>query len=111
MDVYIVLYLKWITNKDLLYSTWNSAQCYVAACTGGGLGENGYMECTAEFLLCSLETTTTSLISYTPIQNKKLKVWGKIYSNKVNTQLGKIQNTVEGHFIVVLFTCTLLLAV
>ena len=35
----------------------------------------------------------------------------KIYSNKVNTQLGKIQNTVEGHFIVVLFTCTLLLAV
>ena len=23
--------LKWITNKDLLYSTGNSAQCYVAA--------------------------------------------------------------------------------
>ena len=21
---------KWVTNKDLLYSTWNSAQCYVA---------------------------------------------------------------------------------
>ena len=27
MDVYTLLYLKWITNKDLLYSTWNSAQC------------------------------------------------------------------------------------
>jgi len=66
---------------------------------------------TAEFLPFSLETTTTSLISYTPIQNKKLKVWEKIYSNKVNTHLGKIQNTVDGHFIVVLFTCTLLLAV
>ena len=22
-----LLYLKWITNEDLLYSTWNSAQC------------------------------------------------------------------------------------
>ena len=31
------LYLKWITNKDLLYSTWNSVQHYVAACMGGGL--------------------------------------------------------------------------
>ena len=26
-DMYTLLYLKWITNKDLLYSTWNSAQC------------------------------------------------------------------------------------
>ena len=24
-----------MTNKDLLHSTWNSAQCYVAACMGG----------------------------------------------------------------------------
>ena len=24
MDVYTLLYLKWIINKDLLYSTWNS---------------------------------------------------------------------------------------
>ena len=36
MDMYTVLYLKQITNKDLLYlctyqSTWNSAQYYVAA--------------------------------------------------------------------------------
>ena len=23
-------YLKWITNKDLLYTTWNTAQCNVA---------------------------------------------------------------------------------
>ena len=30
-----LLYLKWITNKDLLYSTGNSAQCYVAAWMGG----------------------------------------------------------------------------
>jgi len=28
-DMYTLLYLKWITNKDLLYSTGNSAQYYV----------------------------------------------------------------------------------
>ena len=38
MDMYTRLYLKCITNKDLLYSTWNSAQCYVAAWKGGGFG-------------------------------------------------------------------------
>ena len=27
-------HLKWITNKDLLCSTWYSAQCYVAAWMG-----------------------------------------------------------------------------
>ena len=35
---YTLLYSKWITNKDLLYSTWNSAQCYVAAWMGGEFG-------------------------------------------------------------------------
>ena len=43
MDMYTLLYLKWITNKDLLYSTGNSAQCYVAACMECSLGENGYI--------------------------------------------------------------------
>ena len=43
MDMYTLLYLKQITNKVLLYSTWNSTQCYVAAWVGGRLGENGYM--------------------------------------------------------------------
>ena len=43
MDMYILLYLKWITNRDLLYGTWNSAECYVAAWMGGEVGENGYM--------------------------------------------------------------------
>ena len=33
-----LLYLKWITNKHLLYSTWNSAQCYVPAWLAVGLG-------------------------------------------------------------------------
>ena len=38
MDRYTLLYLKWITNKDLLYSTGNSARCYVAAWMGGEFG-------------------------------------------------------------------------
>ena len=33
--MHTLLYLKWITNKDLLYSTENSAQCYEAAWMGG----------------------------------------------------------------------------
>ena len=31
----IDIYLKWVTNKDLLYNTGNSAQCFVAAWMGG----------------------------------------------------------------------------
>ena len=34
MDMYAQLYLKSVTNKDLLYSTWSSAQCCVAAWMG-----------------------------------------------------------------------------
>ena len=33
--------------------------------------------CMAESLRCSPESTTTLLISYNPLQNKKFKVWGK----------------------------------
>ena len=35
MNMYPLLYLKWITNKDLLYSTGNSPQCYMAGWMGG----------------------------------------------------------------------------
>ena len=31
MDMHTLLYLKWITNKDLVYSIANSHQCYMAA--------------------------------------------------------------------------------
>ena len=68
-----MLYFKWITNKDLLYSTENSAQCYVAAWMEVSLGENGDMCIYAEFLCSTPETITTSLIGFTPIWNKKLK--------------------------------------
>ena len=35
MEMYTVLYLKWITNKALLHNTVNSTQCFVAAWIGG----------------------------------------------------------------------------
>ena len=38
MDLCTLLYLKWITKKDLLDSTGNSAECYVAAWMGGESG-------------------------------------------------------------------------
>ena len=38
MDMCTLLYFKWITNKDLLYSTGNSAQCYVVTWMGGEFG-------------------------------------------------------------------------
>ena len=62
MDMCTLLYLKWVNSKRLLYSTWNSAQCYVAAWTGGEFG--GEYTSMAESLHCSPEAITTLLISY-----------------------------------------------
>ena len=72
MDMYTLLSLKWITSRDPLCSTGNSAQCYVAAWMGGESG--GRMDtciCVAKSLCCPSKTITTLSISYTPIQNKK----------------------------------------
>ena len=38
VDMYTLTYLKWITNKDLRYCTWNSAQCPVATWMRGECG-------------------------------------------------------------------------
>ena len=38
MNINTLLYLKWITNKDILYSTWTSAHCYMEAWMGGEFG-------------------------------------------------------------------------
>ena len=40
-----------------------------------------------EFLHCSPETVTTLLIGYTPIQNKKSKVWKKAWAGNDNWAL------------------------
>ena len=55
MDMYTLLYLGRITNKDLLYSTWNSAQCYVAVWMEGKFGE----EWINVYISWSPETITT----------------------------------------------------
>ena len=36
--MHTLLYLNWMTDKDLLYSTWNSGQCYVPAWKGREYG-------------------------------------------------------------------------
>ena len=57
--MYTLLYFKWITNKDLLNSRQNSAQCYEAAWMGGRVrGRMDTCMCMAEYAGCSLETTT-----------------------------------------------------
>ena len=38
INMYTLPYLEWITNRNLLYSTRNSAQWYVAALVGEELG-------------------------------------------------------------------------
>ena len=35
MDMSTRLQLKWVTSRDLLYSTGNPAQCYVVTWMGG----------------------------------------------------------------------------
>ena len=45
MATYTLLYLKWMTNKNLLYSSENSAQCLVAACMGGEFWEEWIRVC------------------------------------------------------------------
>ena len=72
MDMYTLLYLKWITNKDPLCSTGDSAACYVVAWMGGEFGG----EWTHIYIWLCPFTVHLKLsqhylfISYTPFQNK-----------------------------------------
>ena len=72
--MYTVLYLKWITNKDLLYTTRNSAQCYVAAWMGRVSRRMDTGVCVAEPLSCPPETISTLLITCacTHVQSARL---------------------------------------
>ena len=75
MDVCTLLYLEWITNKGLLYSSGYSAQCYVAVWTGGEFGGEWihvyvWLNLFALYLKLSQHCL---LIGYTTIQSKRLK--------------------------------------
>ena len=60
MGMHTLLHLRWIANKDLRYSTWNSAQGCVEAWMGGGFwGRTIACICVAEFIHSSPETLTT----------------------------------------------------
>ena len=77
VDMYILLYLKRITNKDLLliYTTWNSAQWYVATWMRGGFArEYIHVYVWLSPFTVHLELSKHCLlIGFTPIQNKKFK--------------------------------------
>ena len=75
MGLYTLLYLKWITNKGLLYSTGNSGQCYAAGWMGGEFGGEWmhvyvWLSPFAVYLKVSQHCL---LIGYSPTQNKKFK--------------------------------------
>ena len=71
VDMYTLLYLKWISNKDLRYSIWNFSQCYMAAWMGGEFGgEWMYVYVWLSPFIVHLKLSQHCLlISYTPIQN------------------------------------------
>ena len=65
MDMYTLLYLKQVTNQDLLYSTRNSAQCSVATWMEEEFGGEWILWiCMAESLCRPPESTTALVISY-----------------------------------------------
>ena len=45
MDIYTLLYLEWITSKDLWYSTWNTPHYSAPAWMGGAYGEEWIQVC------------------------------------------------------------------
>lgn len=51
------VFLKWITNKNVLYSTFNSAQCYVPVWMDGGFEGIWTCICMAESLHNSPEVS------------------------------------------------------
>ena len=67
-DVYTLLCLKWINNKDLRYSAWTSVQCYMAAWMGKKFGEGWvYVYIWLSLLCCPPKTITTLLMGCTPM--------------------------------------------
>ena len=70
MGMYPVQYLKWIINKVLLYNTWNSARCYMAAWIEGAFGEEWIHVYVWPFTVYWKLLQHDLLITYTPIQNK-----------------------------------------
>ena len=72
MEVYTLLYFKWVTRQDLPLSTGNSVQCYGAAWVGVEFGREWiHVYLWLESLHCSPKTITILFINYTLTENKK----------------------------------------
>ena len=73
IHMYTLLYLKWITNKVLLYSSGNSAQWY-GSLDGRGVGARmDTCICTTKSLCCPPETITHCLMAILQYKIKSLK--------------------------------------
>ena len=59
-------HFEWMASSDLLYSTWNSAQCYVAGWMGGKYGEGCacVLSCFSRVLFCM---TLWTVVSQAPL--------------------------------------------
>ena len=68
MGVYTLLYLKWITGKDLLHRAQNPAQYHVAAWMGGDLGAGCLCVCVCVCVCVWLSPFTGHL----ELTNKKI---------------------------------------
>ena len=88
-----------ITNKDLLNNTWNSSQCHVPAWMGGGSGGkwiNVYMYMYGRVpLLFTQKYHNIVDRLYTPIQNKKFKIWKTGKKNTVSSKKKQKQKTIS----------------
>ena len=70
MVMYTLLYLKWITNKALLYSTRNSTQCCMTAWKGGPFwGEWIHVLCIASSLHFHLKLSQHSQSTIGSVQS------------------------------------------
>ena len=59
INTHILLYIRWITNKDLLYSTGNSTQYFVITYMGKESEKMNIYIYTQEPVCCIPETNTT----------------------------------------------------
>ena len=68
---------EWMASSDLLYSTWNSAQCYVAGWMGGEYGEGCacVLSCFSRVLFCM---TLWTVVSQAPLSMgfSRKEYWG-----------------------------------
>ena len=91
-----LIYLKWITNKNLLCSTWTLPNVMWQRGWEGSLEKNGHLS-PYGWVPSLLTWNYHNTINYTPTQNKKFKRQTNkkkngIWNNIRNTQLPSLRN-------------------